>query len=77
MSQNAVDFCSCADRECPLNPVNHDWGCTPCVEKNLFAGEVPSCFWNLVSTREERRAEGCDYRMESFAEMVRRKRGAR
>jgi hypothetical protein len=45
------------------------------MRKNLLAGEVPSCLWNLVSTREERQAEGCDYRMESFAEMVRRKKG--
>lgn len=75
MDKPGADFCTCADHACPLNPVNHDRGCTPCMRKNLLAGEVPSCLWNLVSTRAERQAEGCDYRMESFAEMVRRKKG--
>lgn len=73
MSTNRTDFCTCADRECPLHPANHDKGCTPCMKKNIRAGEVPSCLWNLVSTREERQREGCDYRIASFAEMVRRK----
>ena len=45
------------------------------MKKNLVAGEVPSCLWNQVSTREERQKEGCDYKIASFAEMVRRKRG--
>ena len=75
MSKNLADFCNCADRECPLNPVNHDKGCTPCMKKNLMAGEVPSCLWNLVSSREERQREGGDYKIGSFAEMVQRKRG--
>lgn len=75
MSKNPADFCTCADHACPLHPANHDKGCTPCMKKNLQAGEVPSCLWNQVSTREERQLEGCDYRIESFAEMVQRKRG--
>ena len=25
-----VAFCTCRDTKCPLNPVNHDRGCTPC-----------------------------------------------
>ena len=74
MSKNPADFCTCADHSCPLHPVNHDKGCTPCMKKNLQAGEVPSCLWNQVSTREERQQEGCDYRINSFAEMVQRKR---
>lgn len=75
MSKNKTDFCTCADLECPLNPANHDQGCTPCMKKNLLAGEVPSCLWNLVSSREERQRENCDYRIASFAQMVQRKRG--
>lgn len=73
MNTTKADYCTCADRACPLHPANHDKGCTPCMMKNLRAGEVPSCLWNLVSTREERQREGCDYRIASFAEMVRRK----
>jgi hypothetical protein len=72
---NIVDFCTCADHDCPLNPVNHDLGCTHCMEKNLRGGEVPSCLWNVISTREERQAENCDYLMESFAKKVLEKRG--
>ncbi|MFQ7004652.1 MAG: DUF6485 family protein, partial [Ruthenibacterium lactatiformans] len=26
-----VAFCTCRDTKCPLNPVNHDRGCTPCI----------------------------------------------
>ena len=54
MSTAKADYCTCADRACPLHPANHDKGCTPCMMKNLRAGEVPSCLWNLVSTHEER-----------------------
>lgn len=41
-------FCTCGDTSCPLNPVNHDLGCTPCVTKNLRLGEIPTCFFNAV-----------------------------
>ncbi len=44
-----LPFCTCADRECPLNPVNHDRGCDFCVAKCLKAGEIPSCFFHKVS----------------------------
>lgn len=63
-------FCTCADHECPLNPVNHDQGCAPCIAKNLKEDEVPSCIWNKISTREERQAADCDYKMASFAEWM-------
>ena len=66
-------FCTCADHDCPLNPVNHDMGCAPCIEKNLAADEVPSCIWNKISTRDERIAEDCDYTMRAFAEMYTKK----
>ena len=70
---NQVDFCTCPDHECPFNPVNHDKGCTPCMEKNILAGEVPSCLWNMISTREERQAIDCQYKFKDFAEMVQKK----
>lgn len=40
----AVEFCTCTDHECPYNPVNHDQGCTLCILKNLEQKEIPSCF---------------------------------
>lgn len=53
--------------------MNHDKGCTPCMEKNILAGEVPSCLWNMISTREERQAIDCQYKFKDFAEMVQKK----
>ncbi len=72
---NIADFCTCADHECPFNPVNHDLGCTPCMEKNLLADEVPSCIWNKISTREERQQKDCNYTMADFAEWFMKKKG--
>lgn len=44
-----ADFCSCEDYKCPLNPKNHDKGCTPCISKNLKNGEIPTCFFKSVN----------------------------
>ncbi|MEX1377821.1 MAG: DUF6485 family protein [Eubacteriales bacterium] len=43
------NFCTCKDMDCKLNPCNHELGCTPCIQKNLKNGEMPSCFFNLVN----------------------------
>lgn len=42
-------FCTCNDHACPMNPVNHDKGCTLCVAKCLKEHEIPSCFFKDVS----------------------------
>lgn len=63
-----VEFCTCTDRDCPFNPVNHDQGCTPCIAKNLDAGEIPSCFFNIVDP--ERKADRGDYLRKDFARVV-------
>lgn len=47
--ENQKHFCTCQERNCKLNPCNHDRGCDPCIQKNLKAGEIPSCFFRLVS----------------------------
>ena len=60
-------FCTCGDKNCPHNPINHDKGCTPCIEKNLKAGEIPSCFFDAVGSRTE---DGYTY--EAFARHVKR-----
>lgn len=52
MSSN-VEFCTCTDKDCPFNPVNHDKGCTPCIAKNLKAGEIPSCFFNITDPEKK------------------------
>lgn len=63
-----VEFCTCSDYECPHNPVNHDLGCTPCIEKNLIAGEVPSCLFNKVDP--EKKMDRGQYLREDFARIV-------
>ena len=51
-------FCTCDDLDCALNPNNPKntgnseapgRGCDSCIRKNLNAGEIPSCFFNLVN----------------------------
>ncbi len=41
-------FCTCEDLSCKLHPGNHKEGCDPCIQKNLKAGEIPSCFFRSV-----------------------------
>ena len=62
-----VAFCTCRDTKCPLNPVNHDRGCTPCIGKCLREGELPSCFFNAVAPY---RGPDADYTYQGFAQLV-------
>lgn len=57
-----VDFCTCGDKKCPLNPVNHDEGCSLCIRKNLALREIPTCFFKLFGEKER-----ADYSIEAFA----------
>jgi hypothetical protein len=44
-------FCTCTDRECPLNPNNSNCkhrSCDRCIRKCLKAGEIPSCFFKDI-----------------------------
>ncbi len=41
-------FCTCEDFTCKLHPSNHSKGCDPCIQKNLAAGEIPTCFFKSV-----------------------------
>lgn len=63
---NAKSFCTCGDTECPLNPANHDKGCTMCVAKNLSLGEIPSCFFNKADPGRT----NTEYFFENFARAV-------
>ena len=60
------EFCTCGDKNCPYNPVNHDQGCTPCIAKNLREGEIPSCFHKAINFPKP--TDGWHY--EDFAELV-------
>ncbi len=46
---NNLPFCTCADHDCPLHPVNHERGCDFCVAKCLKEKEIPSCFFRAAS----------------------------
>lgn len=63
---NVSTFCTCKDHACPLNPVNHEKGCAPCISKCLNLREIPSCFFHLVE--ESHGTEG--YGFEDFAKAV-------
>lgn len=63
---NISTFCTCKDHNCPLNPVNHEKGCAPCISKCLNLREIPSCFFHLVE--ETHGTEG--YGFEDFAKAV-------
>lgn len=45
---NAQELCTCKNIKCKLHPANHDLGCTPCIEKNLKADEMPNCFFDKL-----------------------------
>ncbi|MBQ6425741.1 MAG: hypothetical protein IJK14_03620 [Clostridia bacterium] len=59
-------FCTCGDHACPLHPLNHDRGCTPCIEKNLRLREIPSCFFHVLGPSDGRTG----YSFEDFAKAV-------
>lgn len=42
-------FCTCFVSNCKNHPQNHSEGCDPCIKKNLAKGEIPVCFWRLIS----------------------------
>jgi hypothetical protein len=60
------EFCTCTDRECPFNPVNHDQGCTLCILKNLHEKEIPSCFYHDIDFPKPTE----EYHYEDFAALV-------
>ena len=45
---NAKELCTCKNTKCKLHPLNHDMGCTPCIEKNLKMDEMPNCFFDKI-----------------------------
>ena len=46
--KNAKEYCTCTDIKCPCHPVNHDQGCSLCIQKNLRQKEIPSCFFHDI-----------------------------
>lgn len=63
---NLSEFCTCNDKKCSLNPVNHDKGCSLCVAKCLKNGEIPNCFFKAVDSNEK--PEGYTYK--DFADFI-------
>ena len=60
------EFCTCKDHACPFHPSQHEQGCTLCVQKNLAAREIPSCFFHLL----EKTYTGKEYSFLDFARAV-------
>ncbi len=65
MKQN-IEFCTCTQTKCRWHPKNHTDGCTPCIQKNLKNGEIPSCFFNLTGKANQRKGDT----IEDFAKLV-------
>lgn len=63
---DAKELCPCTNRTCKLHPANHNMGCTPCIEKNLKADEMPNCFYNKVDPEHKRTGT----KVRDFAEFV-------
>lgn len=61
---SSVNFCTCVDYECPMNPVNHDKGCTPCIAQNLKEQHIPVCFFRDLRPDMDRKQ---DYSYKGFA----------
>ncbi len=60
------NFCTCDNLTCPLHPMRHEKGCTPCIRKNLRLGEIPNCFFKQIKNSETRAGDT----FEDFARMV-------
>lgn len=60
------EFCTCRDTACPLHPSRHGKGCAPCINKNLKAKEIPSCFFRLLDSGYSKG----EYSFEAFARLV-------
>lgn len=67
--ENLKHFCTCRDLNCKLHPTNHSKGCDPCIKKNLNAGEIPSCFFRLVS---DDLTELKEFTIESFVDFFKK-----
>lgn len=63
---NLSKFCTCKNFECPLHPIRHERGCTPCISKNLKLHEIPSCFFNVIDNSESRNGDN----FKDFAKLV-------
>lgn len=66
---SSVAFCTCNDRKCPFNPVNHEKGCTPCIAKNLHEHEIPTCLFNAISP-DRLEADKDEWSWQAFARHV-------
>ena len=64
---NNSHFCPCTDYECDFNPINHDKGCSLCVEDRFKTKEIPKCFF--ISTIDDIDSIE-DWSFEAFAKIV-------
>ncbi len=69
--KTAAELCTCTDLLCPNHPANHNDGCTRCIEKNLKAREIPSCFFHALHIGNEKHG----YTFEEFMRMVALEKG--
>lgn len=77
IKEKAAHFCTCDDLTCALNPNNTQSpvvDCDPCIRKNLAAGEIPSCFFNLV---DDDLTNVTDFTIEGFVSHYNKRKGVK
>jgi hypothetical protein len=67
---SSAPFCPCTDGNCEFNPMNHDKGCTLCVEDSIQCEEIPKCFFKQAGGDIDTIT---DWSFENFANVVLKK----
>ncbi|MBQ8162383.1 MAG: hypothetical protein IJ083_16775 [Clostridia bacterium] len=75
--KRASEFCTCTDYACPCHPLNHDQGCSLCIQKNLREKEIPTCFFRDIMDRCSVEKPTKAWHYEDFAGLVLRALGER
>lgn len=63
---NAKEFCTCKNTKCKYHPLNHELGCTPCIEINLKTNDIPNCYFEKIDPEHKHKGT----KIKDFAEFV-------
>ena len=63
---NAKELCTCKNLKCKYHPINHDNGCTPCIEINLKTRDIPNCFYEIIDPEHKHKGT----KFEDFAKFL-------
>ena len=63
---NAKELCTCKNLKCKYHPINHDLGCTPCIEINLKTNDIPNCYFEKIDPEHKHKGT----KIRDFAKFV-------